>query len=83
MFADLLGQRLGEADDGKFAGRVVRQERRADLPTIGPRTVRDAAAAGLRGIAVEAGGTLVVEPDLVAEEADRLGLFVLGIDHLE
>jgi hypothetical protein len=55
------------------------QERRADLPTIGVKTVEEAAAAGLRGIAVEAGATLVVDAPAVAEAADRLGLFLVGI----
>ncbi len=56
------------------------QERRADLPTIGVATVDNAAATGLRGIAVEAGGVLVVNRAAVAERADRLGLFVIGFD---
>ena len=42
--------------------------------------MREAAAAGLRGIAVEAGGTLVLGRDAVAAEADRLGLFIRGIE---
>lgn len=55
------------------------QERRADLPTIGPATVTNAHAAGLRGIAIEAGGTLVVDREAVGAEADRLGLFVVAV----
>ncbi len=35
------------------------QERRTDLPTIGPQTIRNAAAAGLRGVAFEAGSTIL------------------------
>lgn len=56
------------------------QERRADLPTIGAETLRAAAAAGLRGIAVEAGGALVVDRARVVERADEAGLFVVGIE---
>jgi len=55
------------------------QETRVDLPTIGPETVRNAAAAGLRGIAVEAGRTLVLDRDVVARSADEAGLFVTAI----
>ncbi|CAA7617060.1 LpxI family protein [Magnetospirillum sp. SS-4] len=55
------------------------QDRRVDLPTIGAATLANAAAAGLRGVAVEAGGALVLGRDAVAAEADRLGLFVVGI----
>lgn len=55
------------------------QERRVDLPTIGPRTLAGAARAGLRGIAVEAGSTILVDrADLVAA-ADRAGLFIVGV----
>ena len=56
------------------------QDRRADLPTIGPGTVRAAAAAGLRGIAFEAGGTLVADRAALVQDADAVGLFLLGID---
>jgi DUF1009 family protein len=55
------------------------QEQRVDLPTIGPGTVAGAAAAGLRGIAVEAGGALVVDRPGVVEAADAAGVFVVGI----
>ena len=55
------------------------QERRVDLPTIGPRTVALAAAAGLAGIAVEAGGCLVIERDKVVAAADAAGLFIVGL----
>jgi hypothetical protein len=55
------------------------QEPRADRPTIGPQTVALAAAAGLRGIAVEAGATIVVDHDEVVAAADRAGIFVVGI----
>ena len=55
------------------------QERRVDLPTLGPATVERAAAAGLAGIAGEAGGLLVLQREAVVEAADRLGLFVVGL----
>lgn len=56
------------------------QERRADLPTIGPDTLRRARSAGLRGIAVEAGATLVVALDALVAEADTAGLFLYGVE---
>jgi DUF1009 family protein len=55
------------------------QERRADLPTIGPKTVEAASAAGLQGIAVHAGNCLIIERGQLVERADRLGLFVVGV----
>jgi DUF1009 family protein len=55
-----------------------RQDRRFDLPSIGPDTVIRAAKAGLAGIAVIAGATIVAEPQRLVDEADRAGLFVVG-----
>lgn len=55
------------------------QETRIDRPTVGPQTVRLAAEAGLAGIAVEAGSTLMIDRGRVIREADAAGLFVIGI----
>ena len=55
------------------------QDRRFDLPAIGPRTVEEAARAGLAGIAVAAGGSIVAEPAAAAAAADAAGVFVVGI----
>lgn len=55
------------------------QDRRFDLPAIGPPTVTGAARAGLAGIAVMAGATIVAEPAEVAAAADAAGIFVTGI----
>jgi DUF1009 family protein len=55
------------------------QERRADLPTIGPDTIRLAAETGIAGIAVQAGHCLVLERDRTISTADRAGLFVVGV----
>jgi UDP-2,3-diacylglucosamine hydrolase len=55
------------------------QESRLELPVIGPDTVRAAQGAGLAGIAVEAGGVLVIARDEVRRIADDAGLFVVGI----
>jgi UDP-2,3-diacylglucosamine hydrolase len=59
--------------------RKPQQDQRLDLPTIGVATIENAAAAGLRGVAVEAGGSLIVDRPAVAATADRLGLFVVGV----
>src|SRR5205814_1519049 len=55
------------------------QEPRADRPTIGLRTVLLAAETGLRGIAVEAHATIVLDRDEVTRAADRMRLFVVGV----
>jgi DUF1009 family protein len=55
------------------------QDAKTDMPVIGVETVRRAAEAGLAGIALEAGKSLIVDKRAVAAEADRLGLFVVGV----
>ena len=55
------------------------QETRIDRPTVGPQTIHLAAAAGLQGIAVEAGATLLLDRDEVVRAADAAGLFVIGV----
>jgi hypothetical protein len=74
--------------NGRIAGRTrgvlvkcakPQQELRADLPTIGPATVDAAHAAGLAGIGVEAGRSIILDQAEVISRADRLGLFVVGL----
>jgi DUF1009 family protein len=55
------------------------QDLRYDLPTLGPRTIEKAAAAGLVGMAVVAGNPLVAEPQALVGAADASGLFVVGL----
>jgi DUF1009 family protein len=55
------------------------QDLRFDMPTLGPQTIARAAAAGLAGIAIVAGNTIVAEPQLMVEAADAAGLFVTGL----
>lgn len=57
-------------------GRKIGQDRRVDLPTIGPDTVTGAAAAGLRGIAVEGRHTLLAQVDELRARAEAAGIFV-------
>jgi UDP-2,3-diacylglucosamine hydrolase len=55
------------------------QDRRADLPTIGPATVAGALGAHLRGVAFEADGTILAEREATIAAADAAGLFLLGL----
>ena len=55
------------------------QDAKTDMPVVGVETVKNAAAAFLAGIAVEAGSALILDRAGVAAEADRLGLFVTGV----
>ena len=56
------------------------QDLRVDLPAIGPRTVANAARAGLEGIAIAQGLTLVLDQAATIAAADKEGLFLVGID---
>jgi DUF1009 family protein len=55
------------------------QDRRFDLPSIGPKTVEGAARAGLAGIAMVAGETIIAEPEQLLAAADRANIFVVGV----
>lgn len=55
------------------------QDHRFDLPSIGPRTVENVARAGLAGLAVAAGSTMVAEAEATMAAADRAGIFVVGV----
>jgi DUF1009 family protein len=54
------------------------QDRRIDLPTIGPQTIAGAARAGLDGIAVVAGEAIIAEPERIAQVADQARIFIVG-----
>lgn len=69
---------------GTLAGILLKrlkphQDPRLDAPVIGLATLRGAHAAGLAGIATEAGATLVLDRAGLVEEADRVGMFLLGV----
>lgn len=52
------------------------QDRRIDLPTIGPATVQAASDAGLGGIAFQAGGVICLDLAEMQRAAAELGLFL-------
>lgn len=60
--------------------RKPQQDMRIDLPTIGVQTVQHAQESGLRGIAVHAENGLIVDEKDVIALADKLGLFVIGVE---
>ncbi len=82
---DAMLARAGALKRDGIGGVLVKllkpgQDRRADLPTIGPQTVRNAAAAGLRGLAFEANATILADREACQAAADAAGLFLLGLD---
>ncbi len=74
------GGRIADARRGVLVKAAKRgQDRRVDLPSIGPRTVEGAARAGLAGIAVVSGSTIIAEAGLTGAAADRERIFVIGV----
>lgn len=55
------------------------QDMRADVPVVGAATLRGVLAAGLGGIAIEAGRTIVAERAAMVAAADRAGAFVIAL----
>ncbi|MGR3662123.1 MAG: LpxI family protein [Paracoccaceae bacterium] len=70
----------GRRPDGPTGGILYKaakqgQDRRVDLPVVGPETVTAAKMAGLSGIVVEAGSVMVLDLESVQALADQHGLF--------
>lgn len=59
------------------------QSKLADLPTIGPKTVETARTAGLRGLAFQANGTILLERDATIAAAEAAGIFLLAFNPAE
>lgn len=55
------------------------QDLRFDLPTLGPKTVDGICAAGLAGIGIVAGYSLIADADEMMSKADRAEVFVTGL----
>nr|WP_245216402.1 UDP-2,3-diacylglucosamine diphosphatase LpxI [Sagittula salina] len=74
----MLARLQGAAGGVLYKAPKPGQDRRADLPVIGPDTVAGAAGAGLRGIVIEAGGVMVLEAERVRKRltAERMFLWV-------
>lgn len=77
-------RRLGRVTAPPGTGVLVKapkpgQDRRFDLPSIGPRTVENVARAGLAGLAVAAGSTMIAQADQAIAAADRERIFLVGV----
>lgn len=91
--AEGTDQMLTRVADLRIAGRLgapagigvlvkapkPRQDHRFDLPSIGPKTVSGVVRAKLAGIAVVGDKTIIADPEQVVGEADRAGIFVVGV----
>lgn len=57
------------------------QDMRADLPSIGPKTITMVSKAGLKGIVIEAGKSLILDFDATVQKAEKLNIFIYGYDY--
>jgi DUF1009 family protein len=73
------GGRLGKGDVMVIKVCKPRQDRRLDLPVVGPTTISTLIKAGASALAVEAGKTIVVDKEEVIQAADQDGLCLIGI----
>jgi DUF1009 family protein len=77
-------RRVGRIGTPRGCGVLIKapkpgQDRRIDLPSIGPRTIDNVAQAGLAGLALVAGSAILAEPQKIATAAEREELFVVGL----
>jgi hypothetical protein len=56
------------------------QSDRVDLPTIGTDTINQAHQSQLVGIAVQAGATQILDRDNAIKQANKHGLFIVGVE---
>lgn len=81
---DGLIERVSSLKRSGLGGVLVKvakaqQEQRVDLPTVGIQTIKKAVKSGLRGVALEAGRTLMLNREEMLKLAQDEGLFVLGL----
>lgn len=79
---DAMLIRLAESENrGGVLAKALKpnQERRVDIPTLGTRTIVNAARAGLSGVVAEAGNAFLMDREDMIAAADAAGLFVLGV----
>ncbi|MCV6585124.1 MAG: UDP-2,3-diacylglucosamine diphosphatase LpxI [Marinibacterium sp.] len=72
---DTLSARPDDGGGLLFKAPKPAQDRRMDLPTVGPATVAAVARAGLDGIVIAAGGVIVLDQAAVIAACDEAGLF--------
>ncbi|QDH17528.1 LpxI family protein [Swingsia samuiensis] len=79
----MLGRcgKLMQAGSGGVLIKIPKkgQDLRADMPTIGPETVENAARNGLRGVVFQPGVTLITDLERCVALADRYNLFLYGL----
>jgi DUF1009 family protein len=82
---DAMLKRVAAMGTAQRGGVLVKwpkpgQELRVDMPAIGPNTIAGVVAAGLQGIAVQAGATLAAQRGDTTDAADVAEVFIAGLE---
>lgn len=74
--------RAGELVKGGTVVKLMRadQDERYDIPVVGIPTLHNMKQSGLTCLAVHAGWTLIMDPEAFKQEAQELGISVVGVD---
>ena len=59
-----------------FKSLKIGQDRRVDVPAIGPDTITQVKESGLNGIVIQHGDVVILNRDQVIKKANELGLFI-------
>jgi DUF1009 family protein len=59
------------------------QDMRFDVPTVGPATIESMKTAGATTLAIEAGKTILLDPDATIAAADKAGIAVLALSEAD
>tara|TARA_B100001971_G_scaffold209905_1_gene234329 strand:- start:449 stop:1291 length:843 start_codon:yes stop_codon:yes gene_type:complete len=81
---DALIERAGQYLRSGGGGVLVKrskpnQDQSMDLPTVGEVTIENLAEAGLKGLALEAGASQILNPSETISHADSNRIFVIGV----
>lgn len=81
---DELMTRCGTFQFDKHGAILVKlkkpkQDRRVDLPSIGPQTIERLHEFRYKGVAIEAGSSLILDKEETISTANKLGIFIYGI----
>jgi len=74
-------QGLHPAGSGAILIKMAKpfQDTRVDMPVIGVKTIETAVRSGIKGIAVQSGHVIILEPEKVSALADKAGIFLIGV----
>ena len=73
--------RMKPYNDGAILVKMpkIGQTMKIDMPTIGIETIHQCASSGIKGIAIKAEATIILDKEQTIKEADKNGIFITSI----